>query len=689
MRERAFRNGVYWLGVWAVFTGLSCEVMAVPSEGTPSVKGEMVTPNLSSDLTFTNWIAMASPPQLGADLKERAHLLFSAFQPGVDDLLDAEGASRFAQIYPEAPRSLTINYQSNDRVWNIDPQTPTKEARRTGNLAFLDIAIHHADNMLCALNDPETGRVVASSGEREPVWPPSDRNDPKEGPITRVAHLGTGVIGCKMMYLANFILEHPEIHGLAAPAPIDIARFPSHIDTVGSTYLDRALLYVNTLQTICDFFIEEGSYWAFDRTDPDRMLGWWFNNSVGQYKNGELVEDVSDLDRLANMRKKYPDGITFSPQVFEELDVSPRPVNRVLALNSLLAGLAHGLNLIDHLEGATTHQSTILAYNCIVRNCNHTIKSLSFDIEEGELWGTSRIFQYVPNRVVDFKVNKEAWYIEDATHLAMDFASLSYQMEISDLYPKGSSFEYMTEEDLIPLMFTAFSRFFDHKANIVCPKIYSSPSETKGERTRHLGLDAEGRPNAHGDYQVNTHCPMFSDWVGRYGKTLQHLAYNAKILEMGDEWLRLLGENEKLAKFVYDRPDTWPEYRFVFPFQLKLLRETRSRYMKQSSARKNKYAPVCRFPNSIKIRGRNTPGDPLVKLKGQDRDRGQRVTYWIIGGNQGFHLEIDPFSGIVSLNKYYPIQHTNMVTWKLMVMVCDDGYPVRYVIKEIPVSFVP
>lgn len=639
-------------------------------------------------LTFHHQLQRSPKSGPGKDLEERAHLLMNAFQPGLDDLLDPAGKTLFEQLLPDAPKTETISYRSQADLWGIDPVTPIQHAQRTGNLAFLNIAIHHADNLICVLNDPETGRTVLSTGKKEPVWPATDKNEPLEGPIPRIAHLSTGAVGAKMTRVINFILSHPELHNKKAPAPLHPEELPSHIQNLGETYLDRALVYLNALEFICDFFIREGSYWEFDTTDPENIHGWWFNNSIGEYKKRQKVKDTNHLEKMATARKKFPNGIQFSAQAFESLGVSARPVNRALILNSMFAGVAHNLNLLDQLNGEITHQQKIEAYNRIVRHGNNTFRSLSFDMDEGSFLGTSRIFQYGPNKFVKFKDYKEAWYVEDATHLMMDFGALQYMIEISESHPGNPSFSYLPEKDIAPLVGTLFSRFFDLKANIVCARIYAHPSDKTAERTRHINMDKNGKPQAHGDYMVNTDCPMFGDWIGRYSTTVQQLAINAKIQEMADERFRRMEEDSGLAGFVLQRPSTWPDYRFAYPFQLKLLRETRAMYGVHT-ARHNAHEPSCSFPRSVKVQTTMPYDETITILKASDADTGQQVTYWIIGGNRGLHLELDPFTGELTRNKYYPIENTDTEAWKLKVMVADDGFPVRYTIGEIAIKLAP
>ncbi|MDX2432569.1 MAG: cadherin domain-containing protein, partial [Bacteroides sp.] len=529
-----------------------------------------------------------------------------------------------------------INYDPNMGIWASDGLGHmVYRLKHSKNLNFVVSALYKTDALLARRNDTITGVILPTTGKREHTWYMDASNDFDQD--TRISYLNVGGITNRIAEFAQWILDHPELHAQIAPfnptIPIDTS--------VGNTYLDRAVYYVQELKKNFDLFDEEGGYWKFNAA---KNVGMYFNNTY------------DDLLSLNEYRDAHPEDVPIDQffKVMGESQWTTTPYNRVFWFCDGYHRTAMALLKLDEIDGTDLYTPFYEKANDRITSLGNYLSTYAQKYHEPSPLNTNYTWPYGTN------LDHSEKY-EDNTHLHMDYEAFEY------LIDQG----VFTDSSMIHLASSIYSRYFSYDHHVVYRTM-----------DRSVSRDPIFNFPAHGADPYRPRGPIFAQVIGKHGAIEQVQGFLHKSMELMDEGIREM-QSPNIRQDKLERLDTRRTRWFVYPYEIHTLK---NRYRSRIDSSASNQPPLIVEQEAISIMQDIDQGSFIVKVEASDPDPGQQLHYWISKGNVGGKFKINPSTGEITLNVDYPLNADLEDLYRLKVFVTDNGNPVMFDSTEVEID---
>ena len=573
-----------------------------------------------------------SDPVASIDADE-AYTLISEWAGLLSPDLNVAPSAREEEIFrllvsSEGGHVPIINYDPNMNIWASDGLGHMLyRLKHSRNLNFVVSALYKADALLARRNDTISGVILPTTGKMEHTWYMDGSNDYEQE--TRISYLNIGGITNRIAELAQWILDHPELHTQTAPfnptIPIDT--------TIGNTYLDRAMYYVLELKKTFDLFDAEGGYWKFNTANN---VGMYFDNSYNR------------LLSLNEYRDTHPDDIPIDQffTIMGENEWTTTPYNRVFWFCDGYLRTANALLKLDEIDGTDFYTPFYSKAKDRVSSLANYLSTYAKKYYESSPLNTNYTWPYGTNQDHSEKY-------EDNTHLHMDYEAFEYLLD------QG----VFTDSSIIHLASSIYSRYFSYDHHVVYKTM-----------NRSIARDPIFDFPAHGADPYRPRGPIFAQVIGKHGAIEQVQGFLYKSMELMGEGIREM-QSPNIRWNILERLDTRRTRWFVYPYEIHTLK---NRYLSRIDSSGNNQLPLIVKQSPITIMQDIEPGSVITDVEAADPDAGQTLHYWINKGNVGGRFKLNPSTGEITLNVDYPLNADLEDKYRLNVFVTDNGNPVKF-----------
>lgn len=521
-----------------------------------------------------------------------------------------------------------INYDPNMAIWASNGLGQmVYRLKHSKNLNFVVSSLYKTDALLARRNDTISGVILPTTGKREHTWYMDGSNDYEQD--VRISYLNVGGIANRIAEFAQWILDHPELHAQIAPfnstIPIDAS--------VGNTYLDRAVYYVQELKKTYDLFDAEGGYWKFN---TDKNVGMYFNNSY------------DDLNSLNEYRDAHPEGIPIDQffKVMGENAWTTTPYNRVFWFCDGYHRTAKALLKLDEIDGTDLYTLFYDKAMDRISSLGNYLSTYAQKYYEPSPLNTNYTWPYGTN------LDHSEKY-EDNTHLHMDYEAFEY------LIDQG----VFTDSSIIHLASSIYSRYFSYDHHVVYKTM-----------DRFVSRDPIFNFPSHGADPYRPRGPIFAQVIGKHGAIEQVQGFMHKSMELMDEGIREM-QAPNIRQDKLERLDTRRTRWFVYPYEIHTLK---NRYLSRIDSSASNQPPLIVAQAPLSIMQDIEPGTFITDVEASDPDADQVLHYWISKGNVGGKFKMNPSTGEITLNADYPLNADLEAQYSLKVFVTDNGNPVMF-----------
>lgn len=564
---------------------------------------------------------------------DEAYTLISEWAGLISSDLNTPPSAREEEIFrllvsSEGGDVPIINYDPHMNTWASDGLGHmVYRLKHSKNLNFVVSALYKSDALLARRNDTITGAILPSTGKREHTWYMDGSNDDEQD--VRISYLNVGGITNRIAEFAQWILDHPELHTQTAPfnptIPID--------STIGDTYLDRAVYYVQELKKTFDLFDAEGGYWKFNTA-----------NNVGMYFNNTY----DGLESLNEYREAHPEDVPIDQffAIMGENEWTTTPYNRVFWFCDGYHRTAKALLKLDEIDGTDFYTPFYDKAMDRITSLANYLSTYAQKYYESSPLNTNYTWPYGTN------LDHSEKY-EDNTHLHMDYEAFEYLLD------QG----VFTDSSIIHMASSIYSRYFSYDHHVVYKTM-----------DRSVARDPIFNFPAHGADPYRPRGPIFARVIGQYGAIEQVQGFLHKSMELMNEGIREM-QSPNIRWDKLERLDTRRTRWFVYPYEIHTLK---SRYLSRIDSSGSNQPPLILEHSPISIMQDIELGSHLTNIEAEDPDAGQRLHYWLSNGNVGGRFKINPSTGEITLNADYPLNADLEGLYRLKIFVTDDGNPVMF-----------